>query len=291
MTQISNLHGKIALVTGSSRGGGRGIALALGEAGATVYVTGRSTRAQSTRSDVPGTIEGTADEVTKRGGQGIAVRCDHTLDEDVKALYEQIKREQGALDIVVNNAWGGYEDYDGVDFLAPFWEQPMVRWDRMFGAGLRAQMVSSRYAMSTLLLEQKTGLLINTGVYPDIGGDYPVNVFYDTVKRAVANMSRTMSLNLKANGLDITALALAPGWMRTEAVLHHYGLQPDDLDFLKVEALQATESIEYIGRAVVALASDPHVHLKAGQLLEAGTLAEEYGFTDIDGRRVPPFRA
>lgn len=288
--QTKNLQGRIALVTGSSRGGGRGIALALGEAGATVYVTGRSSRAKSTRTDLTGTIEDTAEAVTQRGGLGIAVRCDHTIDADVKALYERIKQEQGTLDIVVNNAWGGYENYYDVDFSVPFWEQPMSRWDKMFEAGLRAQMVSSRYAMSNFFLEQNRGLLINTGVYSDFGIDYPINVFYDTVKRAVANMTRAMSQNLKANHINVTALTLAPGWMRTEAVYKHYGLEPGDPDFMKVEALQPTESVEYIGRAVVALASDPHVSQKAGQLLEVGSLADQYDFTDIDGRRVPPFR-
>ncbi|OCT14140.1 hypothetical protein A8709_25165 [Paenibacillus pectinilyticus] len=288
MTQ--KLQGVVALVTGASRGGGRGIALALGEAGATVYVTGRSTRAQLSRVDAIGTIEDTAEDVTLRGGVGIAVRCDHTNEEDVQALFAQIKQEQGKLDLLVNNAWGGYENIEDGDFLAPFWEQPMLRWDQMFNAGLRAQMVSSRYAMSTFFLDQRRGLLINTGVYSDIGGDYPVNVFYDTVKGAVVNMTRAMSQNLEANQLQVTAVALAPGWMRTEAVFQHYGLQPGDPSFMNIEEMHSSESVEYIGRAVVALASDPQVSLKAGQLLEVGQLAEEYGFTDIDGRRMPPFR-
>ncbi|MFC5448154.1 SDR family NAD(P)-dependent oxidoreductase [Paenibacillus aestuarii] len=287
---IPNLKGKIALVTGSSRGGGRGIAQVLGEAGATVYVTGRSTRQSASRSDVTGTIEDTAEAVTRRGGIGIAVRCDHTVDADVASLYARIKEEQGMLDIVVNNAWGGYENYDDVDFLAPFWEQPMKRWDNMFQAGLRAQMLSSRLAMSKFFLEQKNGLIINTGVYPDIGGNYPVNVFYDTVKRAVAIMTRGMAANLQTGGIGVTVLALAPGWMRTEAVNQHYGLEPDDPDFMKVEELHPTESVAYIGRAVAALAADPVVHNKAGLLLEVGNLAAEYGFTDIDGRQIPPFR-
>ncbi|WP_205516569.1 SDR family NAD(P)-dependent oxidoreductase [Paenibacillus sp. SYP-B3998] len=287
---VQNLQGKIALVTGSSRGGGRGIALALGEAGATVYVTGRSTRTQSSRTDLTGTIEDTAEAVSQRGGVGIPVRCDHTVDDDVAALYDRIKQEQGSLDLVVNNAWGGYENYEDTDFQAPFWKQPMLRWDKMFQAGLRAQMVSSRYAMSGLFLAQKHGLIINTGVYSDIGGNYPVNVFYDTVKRAVATMTRGMSLNLQASETGVIALALAPGWMRTEAVYKHYGLEAGDPDFMRIEALHPTESVEYIGRAVVALASDPLVHKKAGQLLEAGSLAAEYGFTDVDGRQMPPFR-
>jgi len=289
-SSIPNLQGQIALVTGASRGGGKGIALVLGEAGATVYVTGRSTRESASRSDVAGTIEDTAEAVTKLGGIGIAVRCDHTFDADVASLYARIKAEQGTLDLVVNNAWGGYENYDDVDFLAPFWEQPMKRWDNMFQAGLRAQMVSSRLAMREFFLDQKKGLIINTGVYPDIGGNYPVNVFYDTVKRAVAIMTRGMATNLQAGGIGVTAIALAPGWMRTEVVNQHYGLAPDDPDFMKVEELHPTESVAYIGRAVAALAADPAVHNKAGLLLEVGNLAAEYGFTDSDGRQIPPFR-
>jgi NAD(P)-dependent dehydrogenase (short-subunit alcohol dehydrogenase family) len=151
-------------------------------------------------------------------------------------------------------------------------------------------MHKSNKSKASFFLEQKRGLLINTGVYSDIGCDYPVNAFYDTVKRAVVSMTHAMSLNLQANQLPVTALALASGWMRTEAVFQHYGLQPGDPTFMKIEEMHTTESVEYIGRAVVALASDPHVHSKAGLLHEVGNLAAEDGFSDIDGRRMPPFR-
>ena len=141
------MKGKVAVVTGASRGGGRGIALALGEAGATVYVTGRSTRRAPTRADLPGTtIEDTAEQVTARGGAGIPVRCDHTDDAQVTALFERVQSEHDRLDILVNNVWGGYENYDPATFDAPFWEQPLWRWDRMFTAGVRAHFAASRLA-------------------------------------------------------------------------------------------------------------------------------------------------
>ncbi|UJF36124.1 SDR family NAD(P)-dependent oxidoreductase [Paenibacillus hexagrammi] len=284
------LEGTVALVTGASRGAGKGIALVLGEAGATVYVTGRSTRTHPSRTDLPGTIEETANEVTRRGGVGIPVRCDHTIDEEVALLYERIHDEQnGRLDLVVNNAWGGYENYDDADFLAPFWEQPMIRWEKMFHAGLRAQMVSSRYAMK-ILLPRRKGLIINTGVNVDYGSNNPVNVFYDTVKRAVVNMTQGMALNLSAQHTGISVIALAPGWMRTEDVCRHFGITQEDNSYLQIEELLPTESVFYIGRAVAALTADPHVSKKSGKLVEVGQVASEYDFTDIDGRRIPPFR-
>ncbi|WP_209280657.1 SDR family NAD(P)-dependent oxidoreductase [Paenibacillus athensensis] len=284
-----DLQGTVALVTGSSRGGGRGIARVLGQAGATVYITGRSSRAHGATDDW-GTIEQTAEEVAARGGIGIPVRCDHTDDAAVAALYERIGREQnGRLDLVVNNAWGGYENYFDAPFQAVFWEQPMTRWDGMFTAGLRAQMLSSRAAMK-LLLPQKSGLIINTGVFIDLGGGYHGNVFYDTVKRAVVHMTYGMAQNLSAADAGVTALALAPGWMRTEAVCSAFNVSQEGDDWTKVADLATTESVEYIGRAIAALAADPAVGRWAGQLLEAGDAAREYGFTDTDGRLVPPFR-
>jgi len=154
------LHGKTAVVTGASRGAGRGIALALGEAGATVYVTGRSTRGAATTENLPGTVEQTAEEVTARGGTGIAVRCDHTVDSEVEELFARVQREQGRIDLLVNNAWGGYEQHDYRRFADPFQEQPVRHWDGMFTAGVRAALVSSRFAAS-LMLAQKYGLIMS----------------------------------------------------------------------------------------------------------------------------------
>ena len=147
------MRDRVALVTGASRGGGRGIALVLGEEGATVYVTGRSVRGASTRPELSGTtIDDTAEQVTARGGVGILVRCDHTVDEDVEALFARVEEEQGRrLDVVVNNVWGGYERDPEGDFVSPFWEQPLWRWDAMFTAGVRAHYTASRLAVRLMI--------------------------------------------------------------------------------------------------------------------------------------------
>src|SRR5262249_22706969 len=151
---------KIAVVTGASRGVGKGIALALGDAGATVYVTGRSD-AGGTTEGLPGTIQETAKAVTERGGHRVAVRCDHKADGHVEALFARVKQEQGRLDLLVNNAWGGYEQYDWSRFTAPFWEQPLGHWAGMFECGVRAHLVASRLAVP-LMIPGRRGLIIHT---------------------------------------------------------------------------------------------------------------------------------
>src|SRR5262249_4266340 len=156
---MGKLQGKVAVVTGASRGAGRAIALVLGEAGVTVYVTGRSSRGGPTTDNLPGTIDDTAEEVTARGGVGVAVRCDHTDEAQVEAVFQRVGREQGRLDLLVNNAWGGYEQHDPRGFTRPFWEQPLRHWDRMFTAGLRAHLLSSRFAVP-LMLPQGSGLIV-----------------------------------------------------------------------------------------------------------------------------------
>jgi len=276
MGVVPDLKGLVAVVTGSSRGGGRGIALALGEAKATVYITGRSTRG-STTEDLPGSIEETAEEVTARGGIGIPVRCDHTVDADVDALFQRINMEQERLDILINNVWGGYEHYDYGKFDAPFWEQPQRRWHGMFEAGLRAHFLSSRFAVP-LMLPQRKGLIINTTAWDR--SLYLGNLFYDVAKAAINRMAYGMSIELRPYG--IAALALAPGFMRTERVMAAHSARPFDLS--------RTESPEYMGRAVAFLAADPEILEKSGLILAVGDLAREYGFTDIDGRQVPAFR-
>ena len=269
------LAGRVTVVTGASRGAGRAIAKVLGEAGATVYVTGRSTRGGASTEQLPGTVEDTADLVTAAGGAGLAVRVDHTRDEDVAALLARVREERGRLDLLVNNAWGGYEQYG--DFDAPFWEQPLDRWERMYTAGVRAHFVASRFA-APLMLPHRSGLIVSTVAWAY--GGYMGNVVYDSAKGAIIRMVFGMAEELRPHG--VAALAVAPGFMRTERVLAAHAAHPFDLD--------QTESPEYLGRAVAALAADPRVLSRSGQVLTAGDLAREYGFTDVDGRRPAPFR-
>jgi NAD(P)-dependent dehydrogenase (short-subunit alcohol dehydrogenase family) len=279
---MQRLQGKVAVVTGASRGGGRGIALALGEEGATVYVTGRSVRGASTRSNLPGTsIEDTAGQVTARGGVGIAIRCDHTVDAEVEALFARVQQEQGRLDILVNNVWGGYEKDPQRDFVAPFWEQPLWRWDVMFVAGVRAHYSASRLA-ARLMVSRRQGLIVSTTFWDR--DKYFAPLPYYLSKATINRMVYGMSLELREHG--VAAVALSPGWMRTEAVMADLApnMRPS------AEAMDGTESVEYVGRAVVALAADPAVMDKSGRVWTVGDLAREYSFTDVDGRQVPPFR-
>jgi NAD(P)-dependent dehydrogenase (short-subunit alcohol dehydrogenase family) len=265
----------VAVVTGASRGVGKGIALALGEAGATVYVTGRSDEGGTTEG-LPGTIRQTADALTQRGGQGIPVRCDHTVDVEVEALFARVKQEQGRLDVLVNNAWGGYESHDWSRFVAPFWEQPMRHWSGMFESGVRAHLLASRLAVP-LLLANRSGLIVHTTAWDR--EKYLGNLFYDVAKAAVNRMAFGMARELQPH--HVAVVALAPGFVRTERVLAAFaaaGRAPEGL-----------ESPEYTGRAVVALAADANVLARSGRVLTVGELAAEHGFTDIDGRQWPPF--
>jgi NAD(P)-dependent dehydrogenase (short-subunit alcohol dehydrogenase family) len=272
-------HETVAVVTGASRGVGRAVAAVLGESGATVYVTGRSVRGGPATENLPGTVDDTADEVTVRGGRGIPVPTDHTVDADVEALFERVSREAGRLDVLVNNAWGGYERY-GSDFAAPFWEQPLARWDAMYVAGVRAQLVASRLAAPLLRAERagRPGLIVSTIAWAF--GEYLRNIVYDSAKAAIARMMFGMAEELRPH--RVAAVALAPGYVRTERILAAHAVRPWDLS--------GTESPEYAGRAVAALAADPGVLSKSGRLLTAGELAREYGFTDVDGTQPEPFR-
>jgi NAD(P)-dependent dehydrogenase (short-subunit alcohol dehydrogenase family) len=266
----------VAVVTGASRGIGKGIALALGEAGATVYVTGRSD-AGGTTECLPGTIGETAEAVTQRGGQGIAVRCDHATDADVDALFARITQEQGRLDLLVNNVWGGYEQLEWSRFAAPFWEQPLRHWSGMFELGVRAHLVTTRLAIP-LMLSNGRGLIVHTTAWDR--DRYLGNLFYDLAKAAVNRMAFGMARELR--GHHVAVVALAPGFVGTERVLAAFaraGRVPGSL-----------ESPEYIGRAVVALAADDNIMARSGRVLTVGQLAVEYGFTDVDGRQWPPFQ-
>lgn len=290
---MTGMKDRVALVTGASRGAGRGIAIELGAAGATVYVTGRSTRgapaqgyadivALSGMKQVPGSIDETAQEVTRAGGRGIAVRCDHTSEDQVAALFRRIEREEGRVDLLVNNAWGGHEKFDGV-FQAPFWERPMVLWDTMFDRGVRNHLLASRLA-APILVRQGKGLIVTTTFW-DRDRYIAGNLFYDLAKASMTRLAFGMAQELKPHG--VASVALSPGWMRTEFVLAAHAT--DEAHWRERPELAGTESTRYVGRAVAALAADPRVLDKTGRALRVGDLAQEYGFTDIDGRVVPPF--
>lgn len=275
--QPPNLKQHVALVTGASRGAGKGIACVLGQAGATVYVTGRSTREAGATEDLPGTIEETAEEVSRRGGKGIAVRCDHTQADQVERLFQQIASEQNHLDLLICNAWGGYEGYNPAQFTDRFWQQPIRRWETMFQAGLYTHMLAARFALP-LMLQHKGGLIISTIAW--LEGKYLGNLYYDVAKAAIVRFIEGLGHELRED--RIAAIALAPGFMRTERVMAAHAAHPFDLS--------QTESPEYAGRAVAALAADVNILDKSGKTFLVGDVAREYKFTDNDGRRVPPFR-
>jgi NAD(P)-dependent dehydrogenase (short-subunit alcohol dehydrogenase family) len=276
-----DLRGAVAIVTGASRGAGRSIAAVLGETGARVYVTGRSARGAGTTEDLPGTIDETADEVTRRGGAGVAVRCDHTVDADVERLVGRVRREAGRLDVLVNNAWGGYEHHDHLTFTVPFWEQPRARWDAMFTAGVRAHLVMAQLAAPLLMarsVSDRPGLIASTVAWAF--GRPLGNAVYDIAKSALIRLAYVMGEELRPH--RVAAVAAAPGFMRTERVLAAHAAHPFDLS--------GTESPEYLGRAVASLAADPDVMRWTGEVVTAGDLARAYGFTDLDGSQPEAFR-
>lgn len=270
---MQNLTGKVAVVTGASRGVGKGVALGLGEAGATVYVTGRTVEALA---DLEGTFQQTAAEVTSAGGKGIAVRCDHCNDEEVADLFSRVITEQQRLDILVNSVWGGYEmmlENNEFTWGNPFWSQPISRWDAMFNSGLRASYVASCHA-ARIMVPQRGGLIVNISSYA--GRKYMSNVAYSVSKAATDRMSSDMAIELRDH--NVTAVSLYPGLVRTERIMKASAY----LD------LSNSESPQFIGRAVAALAGDSNVFQKTGQTLIAAELGAEYGFTDVDGKQPRP---
>lgn len=263
------LKGKVAVVTGASRGAGRGIARVLGEEGATVYVTGRTARGGSSPTGRPETIEDAAEEVTARGGRGIAVRCNHAEEVQVRALFDRVRAEQGQLDILVSNAWGGYEKEVRVE---PFWSLDPAHFDLMIKAGLRAHLLSIQRA-TPLLIDTGNALVVLTTWA--VGRNYHEHLYYDVVKTAINRIPVGVAAELRPHG--VTALAVSPGWMNTEA-----------MDLTDAQAAD-TESPEFVGRAIAALAADPDVIRHTGRLRTVVELAAEYGFTDVSGRSTSGF--
>lgn len=254
-----SLEGRVAVVTGATKGVGRGIGRELAEHGARVFVTGRSAPDQE-RLD---------ERIT-------GIRCDHRLDDEVKAAFNRIAREANAIDILVNNVWGGYERMieDGAfTWSKPFWEQPLWRWDEMFGAGVRAHYHASQFA-APAMIAQRRGLIVNISFWA--AQKHIGNVAYGVSKAATDKMTADMGTELKPYGVAV--VSLYPGLVRTEKVM----------EAAKWLDMSNSESPEFIGRAVAALAADPDVLRFTGKVLVAAAIAKEYGFTDIDGKTPRP---
>ncbi|WP_432100615.1 SDR family oxidoreductase [Streptomyces sp. WAC 04229] len=282
------LTGRVALVAGATRGAGRGIAVELGAAGATVYVTGRSTRARRSEYDRPETIEDTADLVTEAGGHGIAVPADHLEPEQVARLVDRIAREQGRLDVLVNDIWGGENLFE---WDRPVWEHDLDKGLRLLRLAVETHAVTSHHALP-LLLRGSGGLVVEvTDGTDDYNRDhYRNSFFYDLAKTSVVRMAFALGHELGPRGA--TAVALTPGWLRSEIMLDHYGVREDNwrdaLD--RVPHFAISETPRYVGRAVAALAADPDVARFNGRSLSSGGLAQEFGFTDLDGSRPDAWR-
>jgi len=288
---MQRLKGKVALVAGATRGAGRGIALALGEAGATVYVSGRTARGGPKPPDgAPGTIEETAEDVSARGGVGIPVRADCTVETDVAALFDRIQAEQGKLDILANAVWGGADAFTSLEdwqasWSRPFWEEAPRLWQHMITAGPYAYLVASCHA-ARLMAAGGKGLIVGvTDGVTDVSSspEYGGQLIWDLAHSCINRMLLGMSVEGKRH--NIAVVSLMPGFMRTERVLMN--LKTDEMkQFFR---LDKSESTEYIGRAVAALAADANVLRKTGKIHFVADLAREYGFTDSDGRSVPRF--
>ncbi|MCU7725011.1 SDR family NAD(P)-dependent oxidoreductase [Actinoplanes sp. KI2] len=269
---------RVAVVTGASRGVGKGIALALGAAGYVVYVTGRSTGDRVTFPVLGGTVEESARAVTAAGGTGVAVACDHTDDRQTAALFERVRDERGGLDLLVNNVWGGYASYHEdrpADMQGPFWEQPLRVWDDMFTSGVRAHYAATVLAVPVL---RAGALVVTVSFFPGSYLNGTDQVAYSVAKAADDRMVAVTAAQLTAR--DVTAVALYPGLVRTESVLRA-------AEFFD---LSNSESPEFVGRAVAALAADPDVRRHTGRCVVAAELAEVYGFTDVDGSRPSSIR-
>jgi NAD(P)-dependent dehydrogenase (short-subunit alcohol dehydrogenase family) len=277
MASLPGLAGKVALVAGATRGAGRGIAVQLGAAGATVYVTGRSSGKQPSEMNRPETIEETASLVNQAGGRGIPVRVDHLVPDEVRALVARIEREQGSLHVIVNDIWGATK----MEWGKPVWESDLDYGLRTLRLAVDTHAITSHFAIP-LLIKTPGGLVIEVTDGTDAYNSthYRVSFFYDLAKAAVNRMAFSLANDLKPHGA--TALSLTPGWLRSEAMW---------LDATKRQPHFAiSESPAFVGRAVAALAQDPDVSRWNGKSLSSGELAKIYGFTDIDGSQPDAWR-
>jgi NAD(P)-dependent dehydrogenase (short-subunit alcohol dehydrogenase family) len=282
-----SLAGRVALVAGGSRAAGRGIAVQLGAAGATVYVTGRTSGTQRSEMNRPETIEETAALVDEAGGKGIPVQVDHLVPEQVRALVERVEREQGRLDVLVNDIWGATR----MEWNTPLWEASLDYGLRTLRLAVDTHAITSHFALP-LLIKSPGGLVVEVtdGTNEYNATTYRVSFFYDLAKAAVNRMAFSLAHELRPHGA--TAVALTPGWLRSEAMLEIYGVtEANWLDATEREPHFAiAESPAYVGRAVAALAADPEVSRWSGQALSSGQLAKVYGFTDLDGSQPDAWR-
>jgi NAD(P)-dependent dehydrogenase (short-subunit alcohol dehydrogenase family) len=282
------LAGKVALVAGGTRAAGRGIAVELGAAGATVYVTGRSTRGQRSEMNRPETIEGTAELVDRAGGRGIAVRTDHLDPQQVRDLVERIEREQGALHILVNDIWGQFGE---PEWDRTVWESDLDLGLRLLRLGVDTHAITSHFALP-LLIKSPGGLVVEMtdGTNEYNADHYRVSFFYDVAKGAVSRMAFALAHELEQ--YDATAVLLTPGWLRSEAMLDGFGVTEENWhDATKaIPHFAISESPSYVGRAVAALAADPDVRRWNGKSTSSGELAQLYSFTDLDGSRPDAWR-
>lgn len=275
------LKGKVALVAGATRGAGRGIAVELGAMGSTVYCTGRTTCIEPSEMKRPETIDETAELVRQAGGRGVAVRVDHLVPQQVQDLVARIEREQGHLDILVNDVWGS-------DFLiewnSPVWEHSLEKGLRMLRLAIDTHLITSHFALS-LLMKRPGGLVVEMtdGTADYNRTNYRVSMFYDLAKSSVIRMAWAQAQELKP--YHGTAVALTPGWLRSELMLDIYGVKEANWRdaCVKQPHFVISESPHYVGRAVAHLACDPDVARWSGRSLSSGQLAKVYGFTDLDG--------
>jgi NAD(P)-dependent dehydrogenase (short-subunit alcohol dehydrogenase family) len=282
------LEGKVALVAGATRGAGRGIAVELGAAGATVYVTGRSTRERRSEYDRLETIEETADLVDRAGGQGIPVRVDHLEPDEVRELVRRIDGEQSRLDMLVNDVWGGERL---IEWDVPVWEHSLEGGLRMLRLAIDTHIITSHFALP-LLIRNAGGLVVEmtdgTAEYND--ANYRLSLFYDLAKTSVIRMAWAQAQELRPHGG--TAVALTPGWLRSEMMLETFGVE--ESNWREATAIQPhfviSETPRYVGRAVAHLAADPEVARWNGRSLSSGDLARVYGFTDLDGSQPDAWR-